>query len=67
MKIRKGDWVRHERIEQALHVETIDEGNVAWLRSPSPDGWPYPVHFALPVRELTKIENPHEPFEDAPW
>ena len=66
MRITKGDWVRHPQIEQALFVEKIDDGT-AWLRSPAPDGWVFPVRFALPVRELRKIENPHEPFEEAPF
>ncbi len=67
MRIRKGDWVRHPKIEQALLVENIDD-STAWLRSPSPEGWVFPVWFALPMRELSKIENPHEPpFEEAPF
>lgn len=62
--VTKGMWVKHERIEQALFVEKIDDGT-AWLRSPSPDGWLFPVWFALPVRELTKCNKPRpEPPDD---
>lgn len=67
MRIRRGDWVKHPKIEQALYVEKIDDTGQAWLRSPAADGFPFPVHFSLPAKELRKIDNPYEPFEEAPW
>jgi hypothetical protein len=67
--IKPGDWVRHERIEPALYVERI-ENNTAWLRQPSPDGWPFPVVFALPVSDVRRIADPtktDDDFEEAPF
>lgn len=68
-RIRPGDWVKHERIEPALLVEKVDE-QTAWLRQPSPDGWPFPVSFALPAQELKRIKDPNakdDDFEEAPF
>lgn len=72
--IRPGDFVRHKDVEQALHVESID-GQQAWCSAPSPDGWPFPVRFALPVENLKRIANPikrqdkssDDDFEPAPF
>jgi hypothetical protein len=70
--IKPGDWVKHPKIEQVMHVDRIDEAT-AWLRSPSPDGWVFPVWFALPLAELkltgrpTAPPAPAQPFEEAPW
>ena len=52
-----GHWVTHPRIEVRLYVHRIENGT-AWCSGPSPDGWAYPVTFALPVRELTRCTKP---------
>lgn len=69
-RIRPGDWVKHERIEPALYVEKVEE-QTAWLRQPSPDGWPFPVVFALPVSDVKRIADPNtnndDDFEEAPF
>ena len=55
--VTKGNWATHPKIEQALYVHRIENG-IAWLSGPSPDGWAFPVTFALPVRELTRCPKP---------
>lgn len=69
-RIRPGDWVKHERIEPALYVERVEE-QTAWLRHPSPDGFPFPVSFSLPVAEVKRIADPNaasdDDFEEAPF
>lgn len=67
--MKPGDWVKHPQIEQALILDKVD-GDTAWLRTPGPDGWPFPVHFALPVQELKRTVRPTDPkppFEEAPF
>jgi len=58
-QIKPGDWVKHERIEPALYVQKVEDGT-AWLRSPGADGLPFPVWFALPVRELFSCQHPDD-------
>lgn len=67
--MKPGDWVKHPKIDAALMLDRVD-GDTAWLRQPSADGWPFPVHFALPVRELKRSVRPTDPpppFEEAPF
>ena len=58
--MKPGDWVRHPQIEQALILDKVD-GDTAWLRTPGPDGWPFPVYKPTPYKP------PQRPLEPAPY
>jgi hypothetical protein len=55
--MKPGDWVTHPKIQQVMLLEKIDD-DTAWLRSPGAEGWPFPVWFALPLRELVSYPQP---------
>lgn len=68
--LKRGDWVRHKKIEQALFVERVNDDGTVNVRAPSPDGWPFPVSFVFEQKELRAIRAPKQAdddFEEAPF
>jgi len=67
--LKQGDWVKHPKIEAALYVVDVLDGDLLRLRAPSPDGWPYPVTMIMPRKDVKLARPPkqEDDFEEAPW
>jgi hypothetical protein len=67
--LKRGDFVRHKQIEQALFVERVNDDGTISVRSPAADGWPFPVSLTMERSEVRIIRAPKQDddFEEAPF
>jgi hypothetical protein len=65
--LKRGDFVRHKKIEQALFVERINDDGTVSVRSPAADGWPFPVSLTMERSEVRIIKQADDDFEEAPF
>ena len=65
--LKRGDWVRHKKIEQALYVDRVNDDGTISVRSPAADGWPFPVSLTMERSEVRIIKQSDDDFEEAPF
>jgi hypothetical protein len=65
--LKRGDWVRHKKIEQALYVDRVNDDGTISVRSPAADGWPFPVSLTMERSEVRIIKQANDDFEEAPF
>jgi hypothetical protein len=65
--LKRGDWVRHKKIEQALYVDRVNDDGTISVRSPAADGWPFPVSLTMERSEVRIIKQADDDFEEAPF